>query len=259
MNINTDEVKKWKSKKRSPKKAQSYSSRFVTMSRRKQTAVEDEDEKTKRFKSDPLTYGDNKVEVIQSLINDEELVALRWQADELFRKFHESDTEDLADNGCAFDVMEDSAAPHSPIKVDLKAYLEARFSDQLSGCSSQSRRTFQEMILGPLTSTAQRILKSSKVYIFNEHFVIKPSQSCGKCTDVAGLFCVICLKTVSFTFLFILFVLAQLRLIGILTKESRSLSQLKYLSISAFGYHWMILIRIVGDLRCALRQQLTPP
>lgn len=144
--------------------------------KRKKNYISDINKKSRTYAND---YDNDGYAIIKSLINENQLAELRNEADELLLHFNNNNKE-LAENGCAFDTMEDGFSPNSPVKVDLVSYLKARFEGQLSACSPEGRDMFKHLILNPLTLAARDILKSNTAYIFNEHFVIKPPHSHGR-------------------------------------------------------------------------------
>jgi hypothetical protein len=126
-----------------------------------------------------LEYGMSHYSIVPSILSNDEIEELRCEADQLMTNFTQSSRE-LADNGCAFDTMEDGVNPSSSVKVNLDDYISARFEGQLCGSNMDGQQIFKRIVTGPLTRIAKLLLKQDEVYLFNEHFVIKPPKSSGK-------------------------------------------------------------------------------
>lgn len=95
----------------------------------------------------------------------------------------------MAHRGCSFDAFDDVVLHEAhAARTERHAYTEARYSDPspLSGLSASHRRSFHAVLFEELAGIAKAVLECDRVFLFNEHFVVKPPRSRVRqtCVDV---------------------------------------------------------------------------
>jgi hypothetical protein len=130
------------------------------------------------------SYDRERWGLFSGLLSTSELEVLRLEAATLLdsKSFH--DVEELCDRGCSYDPMEDVVAnvkPDHPVRYELGVYLEHRYRkpgplDHMTE-NVQHIQIFRDLIAAKLASAAKAAMKCGEVFLFNEHFVIKPPHS----------------------------------------------------------------------------------
>jgi len=120
---------------------------------------------------------------VRNLLSEHDLRILGLEADALFSCLGDNQESscDLVERGCSFDPMEDIVAtfpPYHSVRSNLEEYTSMRYRhDGVLGNFSRHDKDFNRMMRTVFFPAATTILGSESVFLFNEHFVIKPAYS----------------------------------------------------------------------------------
>jgi hypothetical protein len=111
--------------------------------------------------------------LVEDVLNELELNCLRRECD------HSSKTyslEDYADASCAIDLFENiSLKDDDPARSNGEAYFSQRWSSE--SIDNYSKTQIKTILLEKLPQVLQAIVHPQRLYLFNEHYVVKPPTS----------------------------------------------------------------------------------
>jgi hypothetical protein len=113
--------------------------------------------------------------VIRKVLSEQELEILRKECDAAYCTFTESQ---LADCSCALDLFEHSEiSDKSLVRHVAKHYFDERWRNQCV-LSTEEKTVMENIICRKLPSILQQLVfNTEKVFLFNEHYVVKPPSS----------------------------------------------------------------------------------
>lgn len=117
---------------------------------------------------------ENEVVILLNLLSVEALQALEKDCDEACEGLS---LEEFTDNSCAIDLFEKSPLDDERIRTCRLNYLEERWKRGIFHLSQDDRKIIASTLFTTLPAAIHRVVDADKLYLFNEHYVVKPPES----------------------------------------------------------------------------------
>jgi len=110
------------------------------------------------------------IAIIRNVLSSSELIVLRKEVDTLLKGV------DLEKSECVVDIFESvTKKSNDMIRTNQEKYLESR--ESLLVLKRSEYATIRSLIFEKLPNYLRDILKIKEVFLFNEHYVVKPARS----------------------------------------------------------------------------------
>lgn len=141
------------------------------MAKRGRPSVQSE-KKLKKMKTS-TSEKHTPIAILKKVLSSSELSALRKEVDIILSK----KCVDLLKSECVVDIFEGIARKDDTVRTERKKYFETRQS--LCALSKSEYDTIRNLLLLKLPNCLRDVLKikTNDVFLFNEHYVVKPARS----------------------------------------------------------------------------------
>jgi hypothetical protein len=114
----------------------------------------------------------NWVWLVQDVLNEFELNCFRSECDHNSRRYS---LEDYAESSCAIDLFENiSLQDDDPARSDETSYFNKRWNESIDEIS---KIQIPKILLQKLPQLLQALIGPKQLFLFNEHYVVKPPMS----------------------------------------------------------------------------------